>query len=236
MSTPLPPAESTDAGQLSAAVCRLPDLPLDLEQPHPWRVARRADRPPVHAGRIHPGQIQVSWSFFIFWLVVAQLMIPWHLRLLPMFIIVQKLRWVDTFAALIIPQCRYTARGVPMKQYLESIPSELLEAARMDGCSEFGAFWRVVLPMAKPGMAVFSIYTFMDVWNSFIWPLVATTSSAMRTLQVGLSTLQETYERKLRPPDERSDLCGHSHGNLLLPAKIFRSRHHCRGTQRIGLS
>lgn len=62
----------------------------------------------------------------------------------------------------------------------------------MDGCSEFGAFWRVVLPMAKPGMAVLSIYTFMDVWNSFIWPLVATTSSAMRTLQVGLSTLQES--------------------------------------------
>ena len=77
-----------------------------------------------------------------------------------------------------------------MRQYLQSIPDELLDAARIDGCGEFWVFGRIVVPLAMPGVATLVIFTFMDLWNSFLWPRIVTSSETMFTLPVGLAQLQ----------------------------------------------
>ena len=80
-----------------------------------------------------------------------------------------------------------------MKQFLQTLPSELIDAARIDGCGEWGVFRRVILPMAKPGMAVLGIFTFTGTWNDFLWPLIVTNQASMMTLQIGLHSLQNAF-------------------------------------------
>ncbi len=126
----------------------------------------------------------------VFWIVVSVMMVPGQLTIVPLYILVTNLGWLDTHWALIIPHL-VTPYGIfLMKQFLQTLPDELLDAARIDGCGELAIYLRIILPLAKPGMAVLGIFTFMGNWNSFLWPLVVTTSNAMRTLQPGLATLQ----------------------------------------------
>lgn len=75
-----------------------------------------------------------------------------------------------------------------MKQFMSTPPTSLIHAARIDACSEFGIFWKVILPMAKPGIAVLAIFTFVASWNEFFWPFLITNSNEMRTIQVGLAS------------------------------------------------
>jgi multiple sugar transport system permease protein len=78
-----------------------------------------------------------------------------------------------------------------MKQFISTLPTDLIEAAIIDGCGEWQTFIKVILPLSKPGLAVLGIFTFMGQWNEFLWPLIVTNSSNMRTLPVGLALLQE---------------------------------------------
>ncbi len=126
----------------------------------------------------------------IFWIVVGVMMVPGQLTIVPLYILVTNLGWLDTHWALILPEL-VTPYGIfLMKQFLQTLPDELMDAARIDGCGELTIYLRIILPLAKPGMAVLGIFTFMGNWNSFLWPLVVTTSNTMRTLQPGLATLQ----------------------------------------------
>ena len=134
---------------------------------------------------------QFPGSNFLFYLYIASMMVPGQVTLVPLFLIMSKLDLLNTYWGLILPAVASPFGVFLMKQFISTLPTELIEAAIIDGCSEWQTFYRVVLPLAKPGLAVLGIFTFMGQWNEFLWPLIITNSSAMRTLPVGLGILQE---------------------------------------------
>ncbi|HVO42158.1 MAG TPA: carbohydrate ABC transporter permease [Aggregatilineales bacterium] len=127
---------------------------------------------------------------FIFFIMLLGLMVPFQVNLIPLYRIMSSLHWLDTFAALIVPNMTSIFGIFLMRQFMFSIPDEILDAARIDGCSEWGVVGKVVAPLALPGIATLVIFVFMESWNSFLWPRIVTTSEAMFTLPVGLAQLQ----------------------------------------------
>lgn len=126
----------------------------------------------------------------LFWILISTLMIPFQVVVIPIFLMFRRFGMINTYWALIIPGL-VSAYGVfLMRQFLKTLPTELIEAAKIDGASEFGIYWRIVLPLAKPGLAVLGIFTFVGSWNDFFWPLVVLNKPQMYTLPVGLPTLQ----------------------------------------------
>ena len=125
--------------------------------------------------------------------VVATMMIPHQMGIIPLYMIMVELGWQDKLQAVIIPFL-VSAFGVfLMRQYAErAVPDELIEAARMDGCSTFRIFWSVVLPALRPGAAVLGLLTFMGTWNEFLWPL-AVLEADNPTVQFSLSQLANAY-------------------------------------------
>ncbi len=130
-------------------------------------------------------------SNVIFYMYIASMMIPGQVTLVPLFLIMSKLNLINTYAGLILPGIAGPFGVFLMKQFLSTLPSSLIEAATIDGCGEWQIFARIILPLSKPGLAVLGIFTFMGQWNEFLWPLIITNSSKMRTLPVGLALLQE---------------------------------------------
>lgn len=128
---------------------------------------------------------------FLFYLYIASMMIPGQVTLVPLFLIMSRLNLLDTYAGLVLPGIAGPFGVFLMKQFISTLPTDLIEAATIDGCGEWLTFMKVILPLAKPGLAVLGIFTFMGQWNQFLWPLIITNSSSMRTLPVGLALLQE---------------------------------------------
>lgn len=130
----------------------------------------------------------------LFAFVVGTMMVPQQLGLIPLYMMMVQFGWVNDYRAVIVPAL-VTAFGVFwMRQYLSAtIPDELLEAARIDGCSTFSIFWHVVLPAARPAAAVLGLFTFLGVWNDFLWPLVILQRQEMHTVQIALNTLNDAY-------------------------------------------
>lgn len=123
----------------------------------------------------------------IFIFILSTLMVPTEMLIIPWFIMSNSLNWVDTYWGIMFPGVM-TAFGVfLMKQFMEGVPSELLDAARIDGVSEFGLFWRIALPLVKPALAALCIFNFLGNWNAFLWPVIITEKMNMRTLPVGLA-------------------------------------------------
>ncbi|MGB8957269.1 MAG: carbohydrate ABC transporter permease, partial [Tumebacillaceae bacterium] len=127
----------------------------------------------------------------VFWMIIATMMIPGQITLVPLFMMVQNLHLMDTHWALILPDLSMVFGVFLMRQYMLSIPSDLLEAAKIDGASEWKTFWKIVVPLAKPALATLGIFTFMNVWNSFLWPIIVLNNADLYTLPVGLKTLQD---------------------------------------------
>ena len=126
----------------------------------------------------------------IFWMLMPVIMIPGMILIVPQYQLIRSFGWIDTYAALFIPGLTGGVWAMfLMRQFMQTIPTELIESARMDGATEFGIFLRIVIPMAVPGMAVLGIFSFIGNWNSFLYPLIVTTEKMMRTLPVGLSML-----------------------------------------------
>lgn len=126
----------------------------------------------------------------LFFILLLGLMVPFQVNLIPLYHIMSILGWTDTYLALIVPNLTNIFGIFMMRQFLMTIPNDLLDAARIDGCDEFGVFRRVALPLALPGIATLVILTFMDSWNSFLWPRIVTSSESLFTLPVGLAQLQ----------------------------------------------
>jgi len=126
----------------------------------------------------------------IFFIMLLALMVPFQVNLIPLYRIMSILHWTDTYAALIVPNLTSIFGIFLMRQFLLSIPNEMLDAARIDGCGEFGVFTRVVLPLALPGVATLVIFTFMNTWNDFLWPRIVLNTETLFTLPVGLAQLQ----------------------------------------------
>ncbi|WP_156319845.1 carbohydrate ABC transporter permease [Bacillus sp. FJAT-18017] len=127
----------------------------------------------------------------IFYAIVGTMMIPGQVTLVPMFMMVKNLGIMDTHWALIFPDLSMVFGVFLMRQFMYSIPDELLDAAKIDGAGEWKTFWKIVLPLARPGLAALGIFTFMNVWNSFLWPIIVLNDANLYTLPVGLKTLQD---------------------------------------------
>ena len=128
---------------------------------------------------------------FFFIVMLATMMLPPHITLIPQFILFKNLNWIDTFLPLIVP----TFFGGPwltflVRQFLLTLPRDLDDAARIDGCSSWGVYWRIIMPMAKPAVLIVIIFTFNNVWNEFLLPLIYLQSSANFTLALGLRMFQ----------------------------------------------
>lgn len=129
-------------------------------------------------------------AFFIF---LITLMVPPQVNIVPLFFIMKTLHWLDTYWALIVPGL-FGAFGVfLLRQWFNTLPRALEDAAKMDGCSPWQTFFYIALPLAKPALATLAIFVFISSWNSFMWPLLATNSEEMRTLPVGIATLKSSY-------------------------------------------
>lgn len=127
----------------------------------------------------------------IFWAIIATMMIPGQVTLVPLFMMVKSLGIMDTHWALIFPDLAMVFGVFLMRQFMYSIPDELLDAAKIDGASEWKTYWKIVLPLARPGLAALGIFTFMSVWNSFLWPIIVLNDANLYTLPVGLKSLQD---------------------------------------------
>jgi multiple sugar transport system permease protein len=129
----------------------------------------------------------------LFLLYLATMMIPFPVTMIPNFIVIRFLGWIDTFKALILPPSFSAFSTFLMRQYFLSLPLELDDAARVDGASSFRIWWQILMPLSGPALATLAIFTFLGQWNNFIWPLIVTNSEEMRTLPVGLATFQSQY-------------------------------------------
>lgn len=129
----------------------------------------------------------------LFTLYLATLMVPFAVVITPLFIIVTRLGWGDTYAGLIIPGMFSAFGTFFMRQFFLSIPKELEEAATIDGAGTLGTFIRIVVPMAGPALATLAVLSFMGSWNSFLWPLLIINDRELMTLPLALSTLQGMY-------------------------------------------
>lgn len=130
----------------------------------------------------------------IFALLLSSLMIPIIILLVPKFIIMNEMHLVNTYAGLILPLLVTIPNIFLMKQFFETIPRDLEEAALIDGCSYFRIFWQIFLPVSTPALAAVAIYTFQGSWNEFLWPVIATYSKDMYTLPVGMATLRDELQ------------------------------------------
>ena len=131
----------------------------------------------------------------IFFLLLLTLMVPFQVNLIPLYKIMVELHnaippiGADTYFGIVAPSAIQVFGIFLMRQFLRSIPDEILESARMDGASEWRILRSIVFPVARPGMATLAIFTFLGAWNDFLWPLIVTNSDEMRAMPVGLALL-----------------------------------------------
>lgn len=136
-------------------------------------------------------KIQFKGRELLFWLFLGTMMVPYQVVQVPMYVLtVRVFHMQDTFAALILPGLCTAYNIFLMKQFTTSIPKEILESAKIDGCSQPKIFVNIVLPLSKTVIAVIAITTFMDTWNSYFWPMLITTKESMKTIQVGLGAFR----------------------------------------------
>ena len=129
----------------------------------------------------------------VFVLYLSVLMVPMVVLLIPRFLIINALGWVDTYAGLISTELVSVWGIFLLRQFFVTLPRDLEDAARLDGAGEWTVFWRVVLPLSKPALATLAVFAFVDQWKSFLWPLIATRSAEMRVVEVGIASFHGLY-------------------------------------------
>ena len=129
----------------------------------------------------------------VFGMILAVLMIPGQITLIPTFLILKSLGWLNTYQGLIVPSMVNATFIFMMRQFFVNFPKELEEAAALDGLNRWQTFWKVVMPLAKPALAAQAIFIFMGSWNNFFMPLIVVSSQDMFTLPLGLNTFKGQY-------------------------------------------
>ncbi len=125
----------------------------------------------------------------LFLVILASMMVPWQVALIPGFIIVRDLGWIDNYLALIIPAIPKAYTLFFLRQYMLSIPDELIDAARVDGAGEIRIWWQIMMPLIVPALIAMGLFLFLGEWNNLVWPLIVIQSQDMRTLPVVMSTM-----------------------------------------------
>ncbi|GAA2227147.1 carbohydrate ABC transporter permease [Herbiconiux moechotypicola] len=129
----------------------------------------------------------------LFVILLAALMVPTFVTIIPAYAIVADLGWIDTYWALIVPRLADVFGIILLRQFFSTIPVELEDAARIDGCSRIGTFFRVIVPLSTPAFATLAIFSFLFAWNDFLWPLLVTNTDEVRTIQIGLASFVGRY-------------------------------------------
>lgn len=132
----------------------------------------------------------------IFMVILGTMMIPWQVNIIPGFMIVKHLGWLNSFKGLIIPALASPFGIFFLRQYIRGIPDELIDAAKIDGCNEWGVYWHIILPNSRPVLATLGIFIFIGQWNNFIWPLLIIHKSDMMTIPLALSVLNGQFANK----------------------------------------
>jgi multiple sugar transport system permease protein len=137
------------------------------------------------------GYVFAKYQFFgknvVFTLLLASMMVPFQVMMIPLYLILVRLGITDSLLGLIVPGATSAFGIFLMRQFIESIPSELIDAARIDGASEFGIYTRVILPQMGAALATLGIFQFMGTWNDYLWPLIVITTTEKRTLPIMLT-------------------------------------------------
>lgn len=133
------------------------------------------------------GKRKFPGSRIYFAMILAALMIPGQVTLVPLYLMVTEMKLINSYSGVILPGLADVIGIFLLKQFIQTLPSELEEAARIDGASEWGIFARIIIPLSAPALAVTAIFAFQRYWNAFLWPLVVLQSPDLFTLQVGLS-------------------------------------------------
>ena len=124
----------------------------------------------------------------LFFLVLTVMIIPFEALLVPLYLIVRWLGWVDSYAALIVPMVPRAFSIFLLRQFFRGLPRELDDAARIDGCRDWGIYWHIMLPLSRPVLLSVTLLTFQEMWGSFTWPLVSTNNANMRVVQVAVAS------------------------------------------------
>jgi sn-glycerol 3-phosphate transport system permease protein len=128
----------------------------------------------------------------LFMTILATMMIPWESITMANYLTIGALGWYDTYQALILPGIASAFTIFFIRQFFLTLPLEIYEAAKIDGCGNFRYLLRIALPLAKPALGALGIYTFLHSWNQYMWPLLVTNQTSMRTIQIGISMLQSS--------------------------------------------
>ena len=126
----------------------------------------------------------------LFIIFLSTMMIPWEATVIPNYFTIRALEWIDTYQGLAVPFFASAFGTFLLRQYFQTLPREIFEAARMDGCGPLRFFITMVLPLSRPALATLSVYAFLTTYNQYMWPLLITNTDGMRTVQIGLAMLQ----------------------------------------------
>lgn len=130
----------------------------------------------------------------VFLVMIASMLIPWQVNVIPLYFIMNDLELLNTRVAIMLPISAMPVGVFLLRQFFINIPRELEEAARMDGCTSFGILWRIILPISLPALAALGIYQFVFTWNEFFWSIIALGREEMFTIPIGLRALQGAYD------------------------------------------
>lgn len=131
----------------------------------------------------------------LFALVLGSLMVPFELTFIPNFVLISNLGWANTYQGLTIPFLASAFGVFMLRQFFMSIPRDLYDAARIDGMSDWGYLWKVMVPLSRGAIAALTIFSFLGAWNQYLWPLVITNDESMRTAQIGIRFFLANQER-----------------------------------------
>lgn len=129
----------------------------------------------------------------LFFAFIGTMMVPYFVTMIPAYVLVGRLGWIDSYAALIVPRLADVFGIVVIRQYLVTIPNDLEEAARLDGAGKLRILWSIMVPLAKPPIVTVAVFSILFAWNDFLWPLLVTNSDTMRTVQVGLAVFRSGH-------------------------------------------
>jgi sn-glycerol 3-phosphate transport system permease protein len=139
-------------------------------------------------------RMEFAGKKLFFALIIATMMVPGEITIIPNYLTVAKLNWIDTYSGLIVP---FAASGFGvflLYQFMRGIPKELEEAARLDGASRLRFLFQFIVPLSMPAIAAFSVYAFVNAWNQYLWPLIITQSTEMQTVQIGIGMFRSQNE------------------------------------------
>lgn len=139
-------------------------------------------------------RLQFRGREVLFYLFLGTMMIPGQVIMIPSFMVLHWLGWIDTYYALIVPGLASAFGTFLLRQFFLTIPRDLEDAASIDGCSRFGVLWRIILPLSRPALATLAVFTFMGVFNDFLWALIVVSSDEMKTVQLGLAIFRDRYQ------------------------------------------